>query len=646
MKAPQALNKVLLTLAAVALSLLALAAIAGAATKQPSGALQLVGQSAFVPADGTMETILRWTGPENPDLVLRATIWAPIVDEAEVFSEPRVIVHGVTSVPISDIARTPDGDLSFPIAIRSFTANNDERKYLQDAGVYPVTFELRDSSGEIARLRTNLVRLSTDVTEDPLLPVSMILNVSSADGLGLSEAIELLTNHPTQPITILLETGLLSQLESDEALSAAFVEALAQRSVVAGTQRNLDPSALAQIDQPEFYSQALAETRSRFEALGIHLDTTILPLATAITAEGADLLVQAGIETVISTGLAPGSIGSIQTSSGELTVLRVDDDRTARLSVPNPEIQRVDDSLRRAHQLIALLSVRHEQDTSPVLLGGTKLRSADINSLEVVLGSLDLGGVLEGASLQAATNSFRRLSFLPAENPSQNLTDIAAPLAEVQVLLETYSGFRVAGGPSPEGIELQLFDGLSHDLNQQGRVKAIASAKEDLLAEFDVISLPEGPAITLAAQRSAIPLTITNTSSGARQVRLLFQSDRISVEENEQIVIVQPGKSLVEVNIQARSLGVSTLLVTITTPDGTQVLATTKFQIRSTAVPGLGYALSGTALFLLIIWWIRSIRRSRALKKTESQSITEEGSDTPTESRSEASSQDQSGSAT
>lgn len=586
---------------------------------QANGTLELIDQSSFVAADGVLETTLRWTGLNNPNFELSATIWAAIGSETEIFSEPSEVLHRVGAKPLGEFERTGDGDILFSIPIRSFRSAEDERKFLPSEGVYPITFELRNQSGELARLRTNLIRLPTDVVDVPLLPISILLNVSSADGLELGEAIQLLEVHPTLPITVLLEDGVLPQLESDADLAGTLRSALGERRLVSGVQRDLDPSALAGIDQPNFYLAALAETHRRFIEVGLRLDQTVLPLETSITAPGANLLSDAGIETVIDVRTSPGSTGLVPGTSGRLTVLRVDADYTARLAVNGLNQTRTDGALQQAHRLIALLSVRYQQDRSPVVLGGGELRTADLTTLEVVLGSLDQGGILEAIPLAQAATSFRRLPFRLEENPDQNLTDVADSILHVQQLTRTYADFRVVGGPSPEGIESRLGEGLSRDFNPNARASAIANIAADIEAEFDVISLPESPAITLAAQRSAIPLTITNDSSGSRQIRLIFESDRIDVAEHDQLVTVMPGKSQVEITIEARSLGVSTLVLHVVTPDGTTDLASTSFEIRSTAIPGLGYALSGTALVFLIIWWIRSISRGRAARRNDSE---------------------------
>jgi len=147
------------------------------------------------------------------------------------------------------------------------------------------------------------------------------------------------------------------------------------------------------------------------------------------------------------------------------------------------------------------------------------------------------------------------------------------------------------------------------------RTRALQQLTPSRDERFADIVLPEGQSVTLAAQRASIPLTVENTSDGDRSVLLLFDSDKIDVEQHLATIVLPPGVSTVDVELEARSLGFSPLQVRIMTPDRSEQLAATSFGVRSTAVPGLGLLLSATALFFLLVWWVRSIATTRAHRK-------------------------------
>src|SRR4029450_12407683 len=69
-----------------------------------------------------------------------------------------------------------------------------------------------------------------------------------------------------------------------------------------------------------------------------------------------------------------------------------------------------------------------------------------------------------------------------------------------------------------------------------------------------------------------------------------------------------PGTTRLDVPVRARTSGAFTLDVRVTSPDGSIELDRSTFDIRSTAISGVGLVLSiGAGLFLLV-WWARHWR--------------------------------------
>lgn len=117
--------------------------------------------------------------------------------------------------------------------------------------------------------------------------------------------------------------------------------------------------------------------------------------------------------------------------------------------------------------------------------------------------------------------------------------------------------------------------------------------------------------------RSApIPVVVESSADGPRKVMLRLQSDKVRSIDDARVIEIQPGTTSIDVELEARSLGVSPLEVSMWTPDGSTMLASTQFEIRSTAIPGLGLLVTGGAVLLLLSWWIvdaRARRREAAL---------------------------------
>jgi len=200
----------------------------------------------------------------------------------------------------------------------------------------------------------------------------------------------------------------------------------------------------------------------------------------------------------------------------------------------------------------------------------------------------------------------------PAGAPATDLGPAADSVASVQDLLSTYDGFYADGRDSPADLRARLARALAVDQSADERSRELGQIAKLLGDELISFSLPPDQSVTLAARRAPIPLTIENGTSGRRNVLLSFRSANVTVTENNRLIAVAPGTSSIDVEVEARALGESPLVVTVRTPDGRHVLSSTRFRVRSTAVPGLGLAISAAGLVGLALWWYISIKRNRA----------------------------------
>lgn len=580
------------------------------------GRLDITEQTASVPADGIFAAHLSWDGPRSDDLVVSATIFAPIDDVSDLTAEPS---SAVNRYPQTDAAQSlntlptdADGNVIFEIPVRSFRGD-DPRVLLQDEGVYPVTIEIRQPEGPIASVRTHLIRLPTETAELPQLPVAVVLNVAPADGLEIREVIGILVRHPSLPITVVLEDGVLSQLSSDPELAVELAAALGDRSITAIPRLGLDPSALAAIDQGDLFQTAIELTDAELALVGLDGDPTLLAIDAAVTEGGAQLLGELGVETIIDTRsearqgtIAQGVVSSANDTNTRVAIVEGDADLMSQIEFGTG-------SVRRAHRLLATLQLQSTTVSTPIVFGGPETRLADLEALEIVLTALDQPGSIEPVTLDDAIGRAPLLPLRLAEGPEQLLVSVAGDVATIRDDLATYEQFHISGGVAPATYERNLLASLSQGRNPDDRADDLVRVRDDLAASLNVVSLPTGQSITLAARRLPIPLSIRNDGLGDRNVLLRFTSDRVTVDEHDTIVAIPPGTSAIDINVEALSLGVSPLDVQVLTPDGRVELARTRFQIRSTAVPGLGYVLFGAALVFLIAWWIVSLTKARAV---------------------------------
>lgn len=586
------------------------------AAAQETGQLSLVAQSPFVPAEGTFQATIAWTGDITPELALGGLLYNPIADESEITEPPVNPFFALPYVEVSTLERTAEGHIVLDIPIRSVEGGTD-RIRLREAGVYPLTIELRDIDGTLASLRTNLIRLPTETAEFDVLPISTVLEISSAEGLTLGPATELLTLHPGLPLTVIIGDGVLTQLENDPELAERLSIALDGRPVISAPSPDLDISALAAIARADLYSSSRTTTFTRVASLGLtpSFDTTIAP--ENLTVKGIDLLVRLGIEVIIDSGATQRSAGVLEGATGSIRVVQVDSTLTSSLRGTNRSVELV-------HRLLAALSMRAATDRSPIFLGGSALRSVPVSSIQLFLTALEQPGTLGTVGLVNAAEASPLFPIRPDEQPTQNLLAVEDLIRSATTGIDTYETIYVNGGLPPAVFQRNLVEALVVGRNPADRTRALQQLNTNLDGRFTDIVLPEGQSVTLAAQRATIPLTVQNNADGARTVLLLFDSDKINVTQDETTVVLPAGTSTINVELESLSLGRSPLRVRIMTPDREVQLSETTFGVRSTAVPGLGLLLSATALVFLMVWWFRSAMAARARRKHPASSVPRE----------------------
>ncbi len=575
-----------------------------AADTAEDATLRLVRQSASVESDGVLELVVDWTGPRSENVFLSVVFYQRIDDDNDVGSPPTGVLNRRGPLPLDSISTDGDGNLVTAIPIRSVSPADDDRVYLPGPGVYPLSVEVRTADGPLASFTSAVVRLPQDRQELATLDVSVVLAVSPADGLDLSDALLLLTTYPTVPFTIQLDEGVLTQLENDPPLVAQFASAAGTRAVMTTSGTDLDPSALEEIGQGEFYIQALETTRQRLARLGLEPLDGIVMLAPNVTGAGAGLLVRNGVSAVMSTRTREIDVGTITRSDGRVQILQPDHLITAELA---DRAGRGNFAASTIYELYARLSLRAAYDRTSIIVGGEGAPPLESLSLETLLLALVEDGPVRVVSLSDTLSTQPTNPLLAAERPEQNLVPSGEAIAQLQRLADTSRSFRGVQNP---GLEQLLIDSLSRTRNPEDRTRAIERAKAELLLDLGSISLPESQSLTLTATEGPLPLTIRNGSNGPRSVRLEFRGDRVAVAQDGDIITIPPGETTLELDAEARALGVSTLEVTALTPDRAMVLSSTRYQIRSTAIPGLGWAISGSALLFLLLWWFRTNRTS------------------------------------
>lgn len=607
----------------------------------PGELLQIMNQTSFVAADGMLTidigialddlaaTPLQDTASTEGDTGLQpaspldrftidVTVFGRISDEADVEQPPTRPLNRVDPIPLSTLPTIVDGIgrelYRVELPVRSGEPfDGRERVLIPEPGVYPITVELHDSNGLLATRRTHFIRLAQETSGEATvapIPVAVLLPVTAADGLTLEDAIQLLTAHPNHPMTVSLQEGTQSQLRSDPELATRFQAAVGQRQVIASSFLDLDPSALAEIGQEPIYGNAVTTGRQGYEASGIVISPAMTEINTPLTEQGVRALQSVGVQTVITK--QPGGNGYFTVDNKRLHVISIDEDPSSTFSTE-------DSGPVVATQVLAKLVLRGETNRAAVVLGGPSLGERPVPAINAFLVALSQPGAPQPI---AVADIEQDIALQVAERPSQDLGPVSALLFGIQNSIATYESSYRAGGTPPQQFRNRMLASLSRTRNQQERKAALDLLAQQIDEELNVISLPASQPVNLAARSAPIPLVVESNAKGPRLVMVKFVSDKVSVSLNEQVILVEPGTSSVDVEVEARSLGVSPLEVSIWTPDGKEQLALTTFQVRSTAVPGVGLLLSAIGIVMLCSWWwVDNRRRSNERIHAKAASI-------------------------
>src|ERR671919_17887 len=143
-----------------------------------------------------------------------------------------------------------------------------------------------------------------------------------------------------------------------------------------------------------------------------------------------------------------------------------------------------------------------------------------------------------------------------------------------------------------------------------------AAFVERVTGELDslegAVVLPDAFRITLTSRTSTVPVNIINNLDRPLRVRIEFDSAQLDFLDGDFITQdLPPGATRLDVRVRALTSGAFTMGITVLTPDSSLELDQTTFDIRSTAVTGVGLVLSVGAGLFLAVWWARHWRNSR-----------------------------------
>ncbi len=150
-------------------------------------------------------------------------------------------------------------------------------------------------------------------------------------------------------------------------------------------------------------------------------------------------------------------------------------------------------------------------------------------------------------------------------------------------------------------------------LSVPGRSVALSAYAKTFEGTTGQVTLGTEQTVTFTSQRAAIPVTVLSSAPYPVTVVVTLTSDKFTFPDgnSQRLTLLHPTTS-VRVTAQARTSGDRLPIeVTLHTPDGHVLIAHTVLTVHSTEISFVGVALTVLAGAVLLVWWVRTWRRSR-----------------------------------
>jgi hypothetical protein len=663
---PHSLGRLVWALAVLAVLCGVLAVPAGAGTARDADpVLTIASVSPWVEADGEFQVRFDPSTTVPADAQLTITIHQPL-DEDELRTAVQEVIDGgssgrVLQTPVT-VALSALGDpatgASLSIPIRSGRGERD-RVLLPNPGVHPVDLVLTSPDGpELWSQTVFLNRLpqdtgsdgqTADASDGPEGPapvrVTMVLPVESPPSVGtdgqatfgiedrsrLVSIASLLEAVPDAPLTLSVRPNTLDGLaRTTEPWAAELLDALGtdvgDDVVVQRPYAAVDSGALVASGEPgELERQIVIGAGTVAGRLARTASATSWTGDETVTEEVLPLLAGTGVRALlvpVEQLQLPDGVSESRAMTAPVGL--ADGDGVQALAYDSVISQRLADGSTdpavRAHQSVSLMmaawfdaaeSTSSDELATAILLAPSTEASV-LSSLSATLRS---GGPL------AADAPAGPLSTTPpaADQPVARLVprttpDLRAAVAATNETRRQISAYRsMTGDADPDTV---LWDELTNEsmdatLDAAERAALHAAVRGAIAERVGRIQPPPARRVLLTSDDTDIPLRFRNDLPYEVRLVMRARSPRLQIDQPTTEIVLQPGANLIDLPVTVQAPGESLLRIELSSPDGGITVPGPDVPVRSTAISGVGAALSIVSILFLCGWWLRTRRRNR-----------------------------------
>lgn len=493
-----------------------------------------------------------------------------------------------------------------------------------------------------------------------LSPTQLAALDAEADQLG---------QYPSVPVSLAPAPETIDTLADHDRTTGSHLladlrTAIAHRDVLAGPYVNVDSGAWVAHGLATGYDQQLVAGAQALSQLGTTVDQTAAVADPDVSPDSLSQVIDNGAHVVVAATdrLAPVTTRAPADSDQPLTqwfdLAAAGSDHVEALPADSAMASTLDqgaDPNQAAHQVLAalaLVSLDHSGSQACIRQAGQPCRrgvvvqlpsdatrsQAVLSALLAALAAPTADGVatplVQATSVSAFTSTVDPSSASDRTTTTGTTTlrhldsrSIAGLGTYPRTFLDTTAdidSFRTMSTGSADDkasdlasawMQVALASG-STQLDSAQATAWLADIRSDIDAQLSQVSALSQQTVTLTSASGKIPFSISNALDYPVKVLLDFQSPKLHfVNGNEQTVTIPAGQPAhLTIPVTVRASGAFPMQVTITSPDHHLPITRTRFDVRSTAISGIGLALTVAAGLFLALWWIRNARNTRRRK--------------------------------
>ena len=171
-----------------------------------------------------------------------------------------------------------------------------------------------------------------------------------------------------------------------------------------------------------------------------------------------------------------------------------------------------------------------------------------------------------------------------------------------------------AGEPAAELWDELTNQSMAMTLESAQRTEMQTAVRQQIDTRVKQIHPPRARRVLLTSDDSVIPLRFRNDLPYEVRLVMRARSPRLDIAEPVSEIVLAPGENRVDLEVEVQAPGEFLLRIDLSSPDGGIQIPGPAVPVRSTAISGVGAALSIVSIVFLFGWWLHTTRRKRREK--------------------------------